>query len=262
MFEKSQRPKKRLFLALVLISVLLLAGVVYLLWHIMAPGLGNISSYLPAIVGGLILLLLVFSLFALFLMALVVAGVPLFRLFQGMAWKFVNVFFPLAVFFGRLFNIGKERIERSFIALSNHLFQQKKIIVAPERLLLLLPHCLQRGDCPYKITQDVDNCRQCGGCRIGDLLRICRAYGVNMAVAPGGTLARKAVMSIRPKAVLAVACERDLTSGIQDVFPLPAFGVLNERPNGPCFNTVVDTQLVEKTIRRIIGRGDDYGKPA
>ncbi|MDR2007191.1 MAG: DUF116 domain-containing protein [Acidaminococcales bacterium] len=262
MFEKSPRPKKRLFLALVLISILLLSGVVYLLWNIMTPGLQNISSYLPEVVGGLILFLLVFSLFAFFLMALAVAGVPLFRLFQGMAWNFVNVLFPLAVFFGRLFNIGKERIERSFIALSNHLFQQKKMVIAPERLLLLLPHCLQRGDCPYKITQNIDNCRQCGGCRIGDLLRICRAYGVNMTVVPGGTLARKAVMSIRPKAVLAVACERDLTSGIQDVFPLPVFGVLNERPDGPCFNTMVDTQLVEKAIRRIIGRGDNYGETA
>jgi hypothetical protein len=260
MFENAKRPKKRLFLALVLLSILLLSGAVYLLWNIMAPGLNNISSYLPAVVGGLILVLLIFSFFALFLMALAVAGVPLFRIFQGVAWNFVNILFPLAIFFGRLFHIDRARIERSFIALSNHLFQQKKTVVAPERLLLLLPHCLQRGDCPYKITQNVDNCRQCGNCRIGELLRICRTHGVNMAVVPGGTLARKAVMTIRPKAVLAVACERDLTSGIQDVFPFPVFGVLNERPCGPCFNTTVDTEIVEKTIRRIIGRGEDYGK--
>lgn len=262
MFEKSQRPKKRLFLALILSSLLLLSGMVYLLWDIMSPGLNNISSYLPAIVGGFILVLIIFSLFALFLMVLAVAGMPLFRVFQGMAWNFVNALFPLAVFFGQLLHIDKGRIERSFIALSNHLFEQKKITIAPERLLLLLPHCLQRGDCPYKITQNVDNCRQCGGCRIGELLRICRAYGVNMAVVPGGTLARKAVMTIRPKAVLAVACERDLTSGIQDVFPMPVFGVLNERPFGPCFNTAVNTALVEKAIRRIVGRGEDDGKPA
>ena len=48
-------------------------------------------------------------------------------------------------------------------------------------------------------------------------------------------MARQMVKEIRPKAIIAVACERDLTSGIQDVFPLPVIGVLNERPFGPMF---------------------------
>ena len=70
-----------------------------------------------------------------------------------------------------------------------------------------------------------------------------------MSVATGGTLARQVVKTIRPKAIIAVACERDLTSGIQDVFPLPVIGVLNERPYGPCFNTRVDINKVEETIK-------------
>ena len=56
------------------------------------------------------------------------------------------------------------------------------------------------------------------------------------------------VMQARPKAIVAVACERDLTSGIQDVFPLPVLGVLNERPFGPCFNTRVDINKLEAAI--------------
>jgi hypothetical protein len=56
------------------------------------------------------------------------------------------------------------------------------------------------------------------------------------------------VMQARPKAIVAVACERDLTSGIQDVFPVPVLGVFNERPFGPCFNTRVDMEKVEAAI--------------
>ena len=56
------------------------------------------------------------------------------------------------------------------------------------------------------------------------------------------------VKQARPKAIVAVACERDLTSGIQDVFPLPVLGVLNERPFGPCFNTKVDINKLEAAI--------------
>ena len=73
-----------------------------------------------------------------------------------------------------------------------------------------------------------------------------------MAIATGGTLARQAVKKVRPKAILAVACERDLTSGIQDVFPLPVIGVLNERPNGPCYNTRVDMKKVETAIQEFV----------
>ncbi|MGI6553284.1 MAG: DUF116 domain-containing protein [Bacillota bacterium] len=49
-----------------------------------------------------------------------------------------------------------------------------------------------------------------------------------------------------------MACERDLTSGIQDVNPLPVMGVLNTRPNGPCHNTDVDVVEVEMSIREIL----------
>ena len=46
-----------------------------------------------------------------------------------------------------------------------------------------------------------------------------------------------------------MACERDLTSGIQDCYPLPVFGILNERPNGPCLDTFVPLDKVEEAIR-------------
>ena len=52
----------------------------------------------------------------------------------------------------------------------------------------------------------------------------------------------------KPNIIIAVACERDLTSGIQDSYPIPVFGVLHRRPFGPCFDTDVDLELVEKGI--------------
>ena len=56
-----------------------------------------------------------------------------------------------------------------------------------------------------------------------------------------------------------VACERDLTSGIQDVFPMPVIGVLNQRPNGPCFNTSVDIDAIEEEIKTFIsGKDNDH----
>lgn len=105
-----------------------------------------------------------------------------------------------------------------------------------------------------------ENCRQCGGCSVGDMLGLAHKYGIHMAVATGGTLARQMVKQIRPKAIVAVACERDLTSGIQDVFPLPVVGVLNERPFGPCFNTRVDIKRVEAAVLDFLEVEEKHGE--
>jgi hypothetical protein len=59
-------------------------------------------------------------------------------------------------------------------------------------------------------------------------------------------LARKIVVEKRPEMIIGVACERDLTSGIQDTYPIPVYGILNKRPNGPCYDTDVDLELVEQ----------------
>jgi hypothetical protein len=45
-----------------------------------------------------------------------------------------------------------------------------------------------------------------------------------------------------------VACELDLTTGIQDTYPIPVIGILNERPNGPCINTRADIDKVRNAI--------------
>jgi len=69
---------------------------------------------------------------------------------------------------------------------------------------------------------------------------------VSISVATGGTLARKIVVDKKPQLIIGVACERDLTSGIQDAYPIPVLGILNRRPNGPCYDTDVDLELVER----------------
>ena len=58
----------------------------------------------------------------------------------------------------------------------------------------------------------------------------------------------KIIIDNKPKAVIAVACERDLTSGIQDMKHIPVLGVFNKRPNGPCVDTLIDIHEIENAI--------------
>ncbi|MCX7781620.1 MAG: DUF116 domain-containing protein [Negativicutes bacterium] len=256
MIEAVVRPKKRLFLALILVSLGVSALSTYGLWIVSLPGLTQISSFLPLILGIMLGAILLAGMIGVGGIILAIMGLPTPRFFQGLAWSAVNMLFPLAIRIGKLFDVEKERVERSFIEVSNHLVKQKHVKVRPEKLLILSPHCIQQEACPHKITRDVENCRICGGCQVGDIYTLTRQYGARFAVVTGGTLARKVIKEIRPHAVLAIACERDLTSGIQDVFPLPVIGVLNQRPHGPCCNTRVDINEVNQAIRDFITGGD------
>ncbi|MBP2635649.1 MAG: hypothetical protein H6Q72_1556 [Firmicutes bacterium] len=252
MIEIMHRPRKRLFLTLILISLCIATVSTYGIWLVSLPGLANISAYLPMILG-VVLATVIFAIACGVIgIILAILGFRTLGIFQGLAWSAINLLFPMATSIGKVFDVDKERVERSFIEVSNHLIMQKRITVQPDKLLIMTPHCLQQETCPYKITRDVSNCHRCGKCQIGELSNLAEKYGVHLAVVTGGTLARKVIKTIRPHAVLAIACERDLTSGIQDVFPLPVIGVLNERPFGPCCNTRVKLDKVEEAIQSFL----------
>ena len=50
------------------------------------------------------------------------------------------------------------------------------------------------------------------------------------------------------RAVVGIACEKELQEGIAAVFPKPALGVINVRPHGPCKDSDVDLAEVEKAV--------------
>lgn len=259
MIDTIQRPKKRLFIVLILISLFLSAVSLYGIWKVSFPGLFSISEYLPHIFGTLIAFVLLITGMGILGIILAIWGLPTLKIFHRQAWTAINLLFPLAVALGKLMDINKERIERSFIEVSNQLIKNRRVTVLPERLLVITPHCLQEEKCPHKITRDPRNCKRCGGCQIGALMDLSDRFGFHFAVVTGGTLSRQIIKNMRPKAVLAIACERDLTSGIQDIYPLPVIGILNERPCGPCNNTKVDVKKVEEAVRKFLGEKAEEG---
>ncbi|HIJ37025.1 MAG TPA: DUF116 domain-containing protein [Deltaproteobacteria bacterium] len=249
-----ERPKKRTFIFLLLITCLVLVGGSLLLWWVPYVGFTNIHPYLPLIAGiifgGIVLLCLGAVLTLLFT---IIRGKNLFfnRKIRGIVIRFL---FPLLVGVGKCFGIKKSEIRRSFVAINNQLVLAEAKMVKPEKLLILLPHCLQFHDCNVRITGDVKNCKACGKCRIKELAALAEEYQTPISVATGGTLARRIVVEKRPEIIIGVACERDLTSGIQDSYPIPVFGIFNKRPFGPCFDTDVDIDLVTSAVRTFLGR--------
>lgn len=162
----------------------------------------------------------------------------------------LKAIYPALMIVGLVFKGSREPLQSFVIRINNWLVERAHI--RTDRVLVLLPHCLQTDQCDIRLTHDVRKCKRCGRCNIAGLLEVVEGSGLELFVASGGTLARRIVAEYRPGAIVAVACERDLSSGIADVYPLPVFGVWNERPEGPCLNTRVSIESVKQAIRLFV----------
>jgi uncharacterized protein len=244
---------KSIFLVLMAATGLLVAGGLVLLWWLQGAGLAAIHPNLPRLVGGLLIAIAAGATIGTLLLVVTTAlgrDLPGTLLLRAVA---IRLLLPIIEFLGRIAAIPRDTIRQSFIAMNNSLVLARKPAIKPDRILILLPHCLQLMDCDIKVTGEVGKCVRCGRCDIAGLAALAEKYQIDISVVTGGTLARKIIMEKRPKLVLAVACEGDLTTGIRDCYPLPVLGILNERPCGPCINTTVDTGKIDEALRLVMG---------
>jgi hypothetical protein len=106
--------------------------------------------------------------------------------------------------------------------------------VGKGELLLLIPRCLSRT-------------------ALDGVLAIAGRYEVPVFVATRGQLARRVIRERRPRAVVAVACERDMVSGLHDVAgKIPVLGLTMTLPAGPCKDAGLDLARLEEWVRAYV----------
>ncbi|MBN1282574.1 MAG: DUF116 domain-containing protein [Proteobacteria bacterium] len=157
-------------------------------------------------------------------------------LFSPLALKpLYDLVFSGAFRVARLFKISRDRMGHSFIKVSNSISRAVKPADRQENLLILLPRCLTKEQ-----LQQINALKE--------------IYPITIHTVSGGELARKKVKEVRPTAVIGVACERDLVSGIRDVgTTFSVIGITNRRPEGPCRNTHIDMQELIGSIEFFVG---------
>lgn len=143
----------------------------------------------------------------------------------------LRILLSSAVKLAGMVGVTRDKIGNSFVKFHNDLMYATKTGKRAKRVLLILPRCL---------SAEVR----------GNIKELSEKYQFVSYTAFGGDEARKAIRDHRPDAVIGVACERDLISGIQDTAPkMPVFGIPNKRPEGPCKNTSIDVKELEKIVR-------------
>ncbi|NLW18493.1 MAG: DUF116 domain-containing protein [Candidatus Cloacimonetes bacterium] len=165
-------------------------------------------------------------------------------------WMLSFVFYPLSKFLGFITFSHPDSLTESFLNFNNEVVMTDQSNIHNSNILVLLPHCLQKEDCTVRVTSDIMNCEDCGGCDITTIKKLIVKQNVKAAVATGGSLARKLILDNKPDVIVAVACHRDLLQGLRDTWNYPVYAVLNERPNGPCKETTVSVASIEFAIQR------------
>ncbi len=129
--------------------------------------------------------------------------------------------------------------------------EENLAVVPPKDRILLLPHCLRRAaTCQATYDSNGLQCVRCNpDCPVNQLTAAAERLGYGgICVAPGGRLALKYVTEAKPRAIVAVACEKELEEGIHGVREsagkmgmLPLIAVIPLTRDG-CIDTEVDIE--------------------
>jgi hypothetical protein len=207
-----------------------LAAVIFLL----APRLASVAPWLPTVlymvVAALAGLALVWLALIAFSYATGRAVLPERLAERGPLLRTM----PLAWRIGELFGVQRDWTGHASVTVYDRLALARTRKVGAGELLILIPRCLSRE-------------------ALDGVLDIAKRYGVSAFVATRGQLARRVIRERRPRAVVAVACERDMVSGLHDVAGrVPVLGLTMTLPNGPCRDAALDLPKMEEFVRKYL----------
>ena len=224
-------PRSFFLFAAATLAVIMGAG--FGVWFLLAPRTAALWAALPGIV---LLALAAFSAIAWTWFALLAVSfygratlLPEFLAERGPFLKLMLWTSHLARRFG-----VRDRVEHAAVDVYNALAARRAHKVGQGELLVLIPRCLS------KVTLD-------------GVLEIAGRYEVPVFVATRGQLARRAIRERRPRAVVAVACERDMVTGLHDVAgKLPVLGLTMSLPAGPCKDAVIEMDRFESFVKQFV----------
>lgn len=146
--------------------------------------------------------------------------------------QFVKLFLTkITLTIGIRLGINQDRIIHSMLRINNSLTRiVHHVPKAKEEVVILAPRCL---------TKEIR----------GTIEKYTKDDNYQYHIVAGGTQARKVLEEVKPKGIIAIACERDLNAGIKDVpNHIPVIAISNQRPNGPCKDTVIDIEEFKEAI--------------
>jgi hypothetical protein len=208
-------------------------GLVAAILFLLGPRLGLMNAAIPTVLWSS---LAVFSGISWLWWSLITASWALHRPLlpeklaeRGPFLRVMRLTSRLARVFGK-----RDWVENAAVKVYNSLAVERGRKVGKGELLLLIPRCLSKET-------------------LNGVLEIAGRYEVPVFVATRGQLARRVIRERRPRAVVAVACERDMVSGLHDVAgKIPVLGLTMTLPAGPCKDALLDLPKLEEWVKSYV----------
>jgi uncharacterized protein len=222
--------KIRTFLILAVGTILMVIAAVLFGWYLAKPRFEQLSPTLSRLIEWS-----AFILPTVFVFLIGVEMVLLLKFGKSLvpylwAEKLLLSLLSKTVWLGVRFGVSRDRVGNSFIKVHNLMLKNHAAALKADTFLILLPRCLEK-----------DARRQ--------IIERANKRAAQVVTAAGGEEARKAIEQYRPSLILAIACERDLISGIKDVAKrIPVLAIPNKRPEGPCKNTRVHLKDLDEAL--------------
>jgi uncharacterized protein len=229
------REPKRLFMAMLFFTFFIGFAIACLLVWGLYPRLDplHLGTASLAVVGSVAALFL--ALYGMLSFTLV-TGIPL-RASEAVSLHLFRVFPAIALVADRL-GISKDRLGYSLLEIHNELTRISLRKFSNGRILCLAPRCLDR--------ETVEQIRS-----------LAAEYDCDFYMAPAGSQARPKIVQVKPAAIIGIACERDLVTGIRDVgYRIPVIAITNKRPAGPCKGAFIDLNELREAIEAFKARFD------
>jgi hypothetical protein len=143
----------------------------------------------------------------------------------------------------RLIGLRPENVDRLYIEFKNDHYRDEFRSIEPKSKILFLPQCLRTIKCRAPITEDGYRCVKCspGTCKVYAIKAKAEKLGYKVFICPGGSMIFKVIKKLRPKAVMGVACMKELVLAAEEL-RIPMQGV--ELLKSGCVATDVDLEHV------------------
>ncbi len=141
--------------------------------------------------------------------------------------------------------ISPENIDHLYLELKNSMGKDAISKLNKEHVFVFLPQCLRNSKtCKATLGEEGWKCMKCSGhrkCKVYQIKKKAEEKGHRVFVCPGGSMVIKIIKKHRPKAVIGVACIKEISMAFDEI-KVPGCGI--ELSRDGCINTDVDLSKV------------------
>lgn len=147
----------------------------------------------------------------------------------------------------KFLGVKPENIDKLYVEIKNDYYKETFKRIPPKDKIVFLPQCLRGPSCKASVTKQGFVCNGCNKaeCRVYKIKTRAESKGYRVFITPGGSMVVKLIQKYRPRAILGVACMKEIVMAMENI-PLPGQAIQLTRDG--CINTDVKMSEVMKAL--------------